>query len=188
MSYRILLILLLLLSGLLAACDTDSESPTATVSPTETIAPTSIQTEEAQPTPTEEVTEAAATEVVIPANTENYFLAISAVIDAASAPEDTPPAPEGSQWIIVMASLGSQAGETVQVFAEDLTLIDSDGSLYMPEAADSATEPPLIGGSVELGTSLRGLVRFAIPEDATPAFLQWCPGGNCEQRLQTPFQ
>jgi hypothetical protein len=172
---------------LLAACDTDSDSPTSTPQPTESATPTSAATEEAQPTPTEEVTEAAATEVIIPANTENYFLAISAVIDADSAPEDTPPAPEGSQWIIVMASLGSQAGETVQVFAEDLTLIDSDGSLYMPEVADSATEPPLVGTTVEAGTSLRGLVRFAIPAEATPAFLQWCPGGDCDQRLQTTF-
>ena len=92
--------------------------------------------------------------------------------------------PDGERWLIVVGTLRNDAGDTVTVNAEHLTLLDAQGNRYSPEAPDDSTQPPMVSAELAEGESVLGLVRFAIPEDVTPILLEWCPEGNCEPPLQ----
>jgi hypothetical protein len=53
----------------------------------------------------------------------------------------------------------------------------------MVEKPDAAVHPPLAGAVVATGEGVRGLARFAVPEDFIPKQMLWCMDAACEQPL-----
>jgi hypothetical protein len=111
-----------------------------------------------------------------------YFLTISNVIDE-YLPETTPAVPEGSKWILIIASVNNTTGPTITVEENALYLVDDKEERYLAEKPDAGTMPPLVGAVIPAGQGARGLVRFAIPQDSVPKQLEWCLDAECEQRL-----
>jgi|GEM_PF-5837984 len=111
-----------------------------------------------------------------------YFLTVSDIVDE-YLPDTTPEVPEGFKWVLVTASVSNTTGPTITVAEDALSVVDDAGVRYLAETPDAATTPPLIGAVVPAGEGVRGLARFAIPEDTTPALLEWCLDAMCEQRL-----
>lgn len=200
---------LLILPLLLAACDQDSDStPEATPEVTpEAVTQAAVTpeitpgvTDDAEATGTPEVTSAAeddpitetpaatplvddtATEIVSVSAGGEYYIAVLGSFE--TMPEGVPAPPAGSRWFAVTATLANQTGAAVSVSAESLTLIDAEGERYAPEAPDEFTQPPLVGAALTEGTSVLGLARFALPEGAEAALLEWCPAEDCDQPLQ----
>lgn len=83
------------------------------------------------------------------------------------------------QQILVTASFYS-ASTSITVNVGDVTLIDDEGNSYSPIENGETLTPYAIGAELTAGTSLRGFVVFAVPVDAQPAMLEWCPAGNCD--------
>ena len=195
-AFRLILVCVLMLFT--AACDSGEDS---TPEPA-TAEPTAVVTEEAteSPDPADVVAqateEAAATDdpAVTPEPTllqstsagGEYSVSVSYTVDAA---EDDPigAPPEGQRWIIVVATLANQQGEAVTVAADHLALVDTENNRYSPEPPDENTQPPMVTAELAEGESVLGLARFAIPETAVLAHLEWCPGGECETPLASPF-
>lgn len=139
-------------------------------------------TEEATPDETAAATEEA--EIVSVSEGGEYYIAVSYTVDPPEDDEVGAP-PEGQRWIIVVATLANQGGETVTVEAEDLALLDTNGNRYLPEPPDNDTQPPMVGAELAEGEDVLGLARFAIPEDIVPTILEWCPTETCETPLQS---
>ncbi|MBN1680761.1 MAG: hypothetical protein JW966_10740 [Anaerolineae bacterium] len=158
---------------------------TPDISATEEITPDVSVTEEVTPDVT--ITEEVTPDVSEPGNGVSsipgqYTIAVSYALED-NLPENTPDPPDGFRWIVVVATLGNQTGDTVPVDQDSLALLDRDNHRYSSELPDDNTQPPLVGAALAPGESLLGLVRFAIPEGATADRLEWCPGGNCDQPL-----
>jgi len=202
--------LLILALLLMAACDQAADStaeatreatPEVTTQAAGTPEVTAGATEDAaEATGTPEVTSAAeddpitetpavtplvddtATEIVSVSAGGEYYIAVLGSFE--TMPEGVPAPPAGSRWFAVTATLANQTGAAVSVSAERLTLIDAEGERYAPEAPDEFTQPPLVGAALTEGTSVLGLARFALPEEAEAALLEWCPAEDCDQPLQ----
>jgi hypothetical protein len=111
-----------------------------------------------------------------------YFLNLSSVADE-YLPQNTPPASAGKKWILVIATITSTTGPTITVAEDSLYLVDNEGQRIVAEKPDAAVVPPLGGAVVATGEGMRGLVRFAVPEDFIPKKFVWCMDAACEQEL-----
>jgi len=98
-------------------------------------------------------------------------------------PDGTPPAPEGQRWVVVNASIINSGSTAVSVLAESLSLLDAEGQRYVADAPDETVSPALIGGIVPAQETLRGLARFAVPQDVAVIALEWCTDAACSERL-----
>lgn len=166
----------------IAACSSSDDEQDSPTDPPPTTEQATQATEEATPEETVAVTEEA--EIISVSEGGEYYIAVSYTVDPAEN-EDVGEAPEGQQWLIVVATLSNQAGETVTVNPEDLALLDNNDNRYPPEQPDNSTQPPMVGAELAEGESVLGLARFAIPENVIPTVLEWCPGGTCETPLQS---
>lgn len=100
--------------------------------------------------------------------------------------DDIPDTPDGFRWVVLDATLTNFGGETVDVETSSLALVTADGERFEAEEPDAGTQPPLVGGTVAAEESLRGFVRFAVPEEADELIMEWCPI-DCETPLTNPL-
>lgn len=139
----------------------------------ETPEPTSI---DETPEPDDETPE--------PSIDEQYDVSVSYGLEADSAPEAPEAPPEGSRWFIVAATVANEGGNTIEIDQDELALIDSEGNRYEPLADDPSLSPSLLG-TFEQGESVLGLVRFAIPNEATASFLEVCLDDECNDFIRS---
>lgn len=193
MKTPIVLIMSMLL--LLSACNaaTGTAEPTvddsASVNNTDATAePVATATEEVIPTAEPDP---AATEPVIdiidpfPANDGEYFIQpIDATVE-----EDlnAGQGPGGYYWALADVTMGSNAGETITVAIEHISIIGDDGRRYPSYELVERVNPKLAGIEITEGNSERGFALFALPQDVEPALFEWCVSGDCETPLQAPI-
>lgn len=159
--------------------DTESESPTQVAAVS-----TPIQTTE-EASNTEAVTEEPEPNVISVCPEDKYFISVSYALEEGL--EDSSSLRElsaGEEWYVVTASLTNQAGEAIEVGAEDVALIDAEGTRYLPEVPDETMSPQLVGSQLAEGDSVLGFARFAVPEAITPSLLEWSPGEDCGMPIQ----
>ncbi len=180
---KLLTYLLVGLCLLVAACggdsDTDDESQPANPSPTAEVSDDAVATPEVtEPS----IAETEESEIISVSPDGSYIISVSYTLDP---PEEDPAGspPEGTNWYIVVGTLANQQGDTTTVLADHLSLIDSLGNRYSPEAPDSYVEPAMVNAELAEGESVLGTVRFAIPEGTIPVLLEWCPNGSCDVAL-----
>lgn len=151
--------------------ETDSE---------EVVEPTAAITEEV-PAETEVATDDSAGSEggysLTPASTEFY-----SVEDATPGGVDAPA--DGERLVLVTISFLAEVSP-ISVSAEHVSLIDDAGNTYFPYADGGTISPYIAGAELTVGTSLRGFLVFAIPNDATPEMITWCPAGNCDFVVET---
>lgn len=176
-------VLIGLLALVLVGCGSSDPEPTEAAS-----APTATE----EPNATEE---AVATEEVMPDS--RYFTSYQR-IEYFDGSEDAPfperfgePA-EGERFAMITMGIGNQsADEPLTIASEEFMLEDSDGETYTPFAfSDETPGPsPLLYGGDPLATeeSINGFVVFAIPMEATPQTLTWCPNGDCDRAFTIPI-
>lgn len=116
---------------------------------------------------------------ITPAQAQIYTEESDTFPDALGPPE------VGQQWILLSVSFLNEAvEEPVPVAADEITLFDDENNTYSPLEDGGTISPYLVGAELLPDESLRGFVAFSIPEDVSPAVLQWCPNGNCEMALR----
>lgn len=113
-----------------------------------------------------------------------YYVAVTNNLMGEFAPPAEADPPEGFEWVVIGATLSNDAGETVEVTQESITLIDAEGNRYSPEPDDTSITPQLVGSTLAEGESVVGFARFAIPEGAMPDVLEWCVDEDCTIALQ----
>src|SRR5690606_15553405 len=97
-----------------------------------------------------------------------------------------PEAPEGEKFLVLSTTLANFTGEAIQVEAESLTLIDQQFNRYSPIQPDDFLRTPLFEVELDGTRTVLGSIRFALPTDAIPYLLEWCPYNDCEaETLQT---
>lgn len=113
------------------------------------------------------------------------FVVVTSVFTAETMP-NMPVAPDGEQFIMLTTNLANFTGEEIMVEASSLTLIDENLNRYAPIVPDDFLRSPVFGITLGGATTAIGSVRFAIPTDAIPYLLEWCPYNDCEvETLQT---
>jgi len=118
--------------------------------------------------------------------TENgdLFVVASRTTEGADIPI-LPEPPEGQRWFVITATLGNRTGTPFTITHDSLTLIDQQQERYAPVENEDVLRPPLVDSVLgDPTTTLLGVVRFAIPADARPHLLEWCPDGDCSNPLQ----
>jgi hypothetical protein len=114
--------------------------------------------------------------------TGELVLAITSATDE-YLPDGTPPAPEGRRWVVVNASIINSSRTSLEVLPGSLSLLDVEGQRYSADTPDESLRPSLIGSIARAQESLRGLARFAVPQDVQVVSLEWCPDAACSERL-----
>lgn len=180
--------LLLSVALFATACGQQNTADTAPTAALSGQATEGNQTEEPdnetpEPTPIDE-TEEPDNETPEPSVEERYNVTVSYGLEADSAPEAPQEPPEGSRWYVLAATIANQDGDTIEISRDWITLIDSDGESYPLFADDPSMTPPLFG-TFEPGESVLGLGRFAIPLEATPAFLEVCFDAECNDIIRS---
>lgn len=109
----------------------------------------------------------------------DYYMFVSYTVTDPSA--EVEPA---TNRVVLSVNLGNNTGDTITVRNEALTLLDEDGNRFTP-VADMSLDPQLLGNELNQGESVYGFVSFDIPDDANPAYLEWCLSGDspCERPL-----
>ncbi|MFW5692499.1 MAG: hypothetical protein ACOCX3_04025 [Chloroflexota bacterium] len=153
-----------------------------------------LMIESSSPLPPAETPEPAETEAVGALSTpeppfisadDAYNMAASyAVVNPQAHSTDLGP---GQHWVVAVVTLANDSGPTVSVTAEDLALVDANGNRYAPEPG-STLSPELVGYTLAEGENIYGFAAFALPVSAEPRFVAWCPGGTCDQELQSPIR
>lgn len=204
MNLRYFLILVIWLGLSIVACNTlgDSSVTTEETPPVDETAEVSASTSEPTLAQTEEPTEVnnaietedpqllVETDDPLLSNPSasvdgTYTIAVTAAQDRFLPPE-LPDAPSGFRWILIVATLANEQGDTVTVTQDTLRLVDETGEGYPPAAPDEFTNPAIVGAELAEGESISGLVRFAFPVDVEPNSLQWCPDPSCSDALNSP--
>jgi hypothetical protein len=119
-----------------------------------------------------------------PIDVSDYTFAVSMLIRE-NLPVNTPPPPEGYVWVLGTASVANRSEQSIAIEQENVRLIDDQGNVYEAEAPDSGTQPPLIGATLPPGGNQRVFVRFAVPEGANLAEIQWCLA-TCDTMIAQP--
>ena len=181
-----LFVMVIITSMVIAACNNDDE-PTATA--THTLEPTDTVIVTEEPTAVVEIglTIVPPTDgdEIMPVSEDGNFSISVNNIDTEDLSEILPDPPEDFKWVGVDATLANEGSEEpIAVTINDLFLIDTDGNRYSPEEPDEFTSPPLVGETLEFQEFFRGFARFAIPEDAEPALLEWCLDEECTEAIQ----
>lgn len=187
--------------------DTDAETtqdPTEEVISTEVVTPESSSDQNmegesqtqvaANSTPSQTTEEASSTEaiteepepnVIFACPDDTYFISVSYALEEGLEDSSSLRAlSAGEKWYVVTATLTNQAGEAIEVGAEDVVLIDAEGARYLPEVPDETMSPQLVGSQLAEGDSVLGFARFAVPEAITPLLLEWSPGEDCGMPIQ----
>lgn len=178
---------------ILTACESDTSSqllPTLVKIPTATEA--APRESSALVTEIVEAPAAITEEVFIPAETVRYqtedgslFVVVTNLQTEEEMPS-LPDAPEGQKYLVLSTSLANLTGEPILVEAASLTLIDQNLNRHAAVASEDFLRTPLIGAELSGNSTILGFVRFAIPLDATPYLLEWCPFNDCAlEALQT---
>lgn len=160
--------------------DTAGDEDTEDTDNGEVVEPTAVITEEVPAETEVAIDDSAGSEggySLTPANTEFYSA------------EDTPPggveAPAGGDRLVLVTVSFLAEVAPISVSAEHVSLIDDAGNTYFPYADGGTISPYIAGAELSVGTSLRGFLVFAIPEDATPETIEWCPAGNCDFAVES---
>lgn len=139
----------------------------------------SLMTEEAAVTP----------EVFQPAESTRYqtedgnlFVLVTSVNTVDNMPT-LPEAPAGEKFVVLSTNLANFTGEPILVEASSLTLIDQQFNRYAPVEPEDFLRTPIYGVELNGTNTVLGAVRFAIPSDATPYLLEWCPYNDCDTEL-----
>lgn len=165
------------------AVATDASEPDSTVD----IVETATEETEADATAITTDDEAVATEEIVAGSEGGYSLSpATAEIYTADNPilDNVTPSSDEQHLLVTVSFLAEIASVTINV--ADVTLIDESGTMYDPIEDGTPLAPYAIGTELTIGESLRGFVVFALPADATPATLQWCPAGNCDALIESP--
>ncbi len=193
MGSYIRIIFLLVLA--LAACQTQTDSPTpqatseATAEATQSpVAPaeTSAAELDASPTATEEPAsvETPESDIVSAIGAGEIYIAVSTLLEADSVPPAPQDAPEGFRWVVISATLANQSDAPIDVAPSQLIIIDAEENRYTALSDDSSLTPQLVGITLESGDSVMGFARFAIPVSAVPQLVEWCLDADCASKLQ----
>ncbi len=163
---------------------TSTAQPIVTAHPTEEAIPTGIPVTIIAPENNERVTLGSDSAYSLVASSAQVFTADSDI----EIPDSYPPLPEDHRFVIVTATVTNiSAEQPITIEREQLALFDSDGSTYPPVEVEEGVSPLIYDLELAREESLIGFALFAIPEDVTPEGIQWCPDGDCEQMIQSPF-
>lgn len=178
---------------IIAACTTGSDVPalpTLVELPTEEPG-SSFVTQEAIPDGTVTEEPAVTPDIFVPADSVRYQTEdgnLFVVVTTLSTEEtmiELPDAPDGEKYVLLSTTLANFTGESIMVESGSLTLIDQQFNRYPVLDPDDFLRTTLYGIEFE-GNTVLGAIRFAIPEDARPYLLEWCPYNDCEiETLQT---
>lgn len=182
-----------MIACLLAGCDDSTDATTPPPDNTDNAAVTAEATAnvDTAPVATDEVI-ADATPTVEPTTAPfitadgAFYIAVSYAIDAPDQDSGDLP-PTGTRWLIVTATLANRSDTPITINADDLEIIDSADNRYTAYPPDDNTQPPLVTATLQAGEDILGLARFAVPFDGDLVALAWCPGGNCDQPIQSPI-
>ncbi|MGJ3239825.1 MAG: hypothetical protein ACFE0Q_14030 [Anaerolineae bacterium] len=177
------------------ADDGEEITPIVTEQPATDENPDGFVTQEVEsPTQSSLVTEeaAATSDVFVPAESVRYqnedstlFVVVTTLTTAEMNP-NMPEPPVGEKFVMLSTNFANFTGEPLTIEADSLTLIDQQFNRYPPVQPEEYIRIPLYGTELPGEVTLQGAVRFALPEDATPYLLEWCPYNDCEvETLQT---
>lgn len=86
---------------------------------------------------------------------------------------------DDGKWVLVQAGISNNSGIEFTVAPQMLILVDTDGNRYEPDPVDARTRPALLDTVVPDEFSGFGVVRYTVPEESQPFYIEYCPTGNC---------
>lgn len=173
--------------------DNSSDVDTALATEEAVVTPDVDETPELDSNATEVVEDTAATDLTVASSSNNLPPQFDISVSYANlygsdsdmeAPESLGAPPAGQRWVMVTGTLfNNSASDTISIDTDDLILVTEDGEEFLPEAPNGEINPYLVETNILATESIYGFVVYAIPVDATPASLRWCPAGICDAPL-----